>query len=203
MHFNFNPPSVSHQNPKINPNFTDTLLHSQIVWCNPNMFTKQKVITPYGAGTVSCIRDETTVIVVPCDWLMAAGQKPKYYLNPKDVKPFYDIDSDVMCSFGRGTVKLIRPADGMYVVLLNNWHLANGKSPTLYLNESSLSKPVEAQPESGSAEVNFTAKRLAMALDAKNAAADFFKKSEWYNARALYVESLNILQVHYLLLCSS
>ncbi len=160
------------------------------------MFANQKVITPYGVATVTCVRDENTIIAVPCNWLMAAGQKPTYHLNPKDVKPFYAVDSDVICSFGRGTIKSIRPADGIYVVLLDNWQLANGQSPTLYLNETSLSKPIqEAQQESSAVEPGFTAKRLAMALDAKNAAADFFKKSEWYNARALYVESLNILQV--------
>lgn len=167
------------------------------------MFVNQKVSTPYGVGVITVIRDEG-LVVVPSDWIMAGGQKPTFYLNEKDVNPYFAVASAVSCAFGSGVVSSIRSSDGIYVVNLDNWKLADGKSPTLYLNESALSKPSVKISDKTPVKSDYTAKRIALSVEAKNRAAEFFKKSEWYNARSQYVESLNILQVNemlYDLLC--
>ncbi len=156
-------------------------------------FVNQKVTTPYGVGKVSEVR-HGDVVVVPNEWQMACGQKPTFYLNPKDVAPFYNVGSAIHCAFGNGTVISVRSTDGIYIVQLDHWKLADGKSPTLYLNESALSVPsvVSAPTKSKS---TYTAECIAKCLNAKNEAADLFKKSELFMARSKYLEAVEVLQV--------
>ena len=45
--------------------------------------------------------------------------------------------------WGIGKVQSFREADGLYTVLLDNWKLAQGQSPTLYLGADSLKKVVQ------------------------------------------------------------
>jgi hypothetical protein len=157
-------------------------------------FVNQTVITPYGEGKISQIR-ENDVVVIPTKWLMACGQKPTFYLNVKDVKPYFGIGDSIECSFGKGSVSSIRNCDGIYVILLDNWKLATGTSPTLFLNESSLSKPAKLVEEVTVKKSNYTAECLAKSQVAKDEAAAFFKKSELFNARSKYLESVESLQV--------
>lgn len=159
-----------------------------------NLFVSQKVLTPYGVGKISELRSED-VIVIPSEWQMACGQKPTFYLNVKDVKPFYNINSSIRCSFGNGKVVSIRTTDGIYVVQLDTWQLADGKSPTLYLNEASIEIPAAPKPVEVAKKSSYTADCLAKCLKAKNDAADFFKKSELFNARSKYLEAVEVLQV--------
>jgi hypothetical protein len=156
-------------------------------------FENQSVVTPYGNGIISQVR-ANDLVVIPIGWLMACGQKPTFYLNVKDVKPFYNIGDSIECSFGKGSISSIRSSDGIYVIVLDNWKLATGSSPTLYLNELSL-KHVQNFEESTMKKSNYTAECLVKSQVAKDEAAAFFKKSELFNARSKYLESVESLQV--------
>ncbi len=158
------------------------------------MFLNQSVITPYGVGKVQGLRTDD-VVVIPTNWFMAGGQTPTFYLNNKDVKPYYDVGTFIQCSFGVGTVSSIRAIDGIYVVVLNNWSLADGKSPTLYLNEAAISKHVLKDVEKVEKKSNYAAECLLKSQVAKDMAADFFKKSEMFSARSKYLEAVEVLQV--------
>jgi hypothetical protein len=112
-------------------------------------------------------------------------------MNPKDVKPYYNIDDEVQCSFGLGKVVSIRDSDGIYVVTLNNWKLANNKSPTLYLNEASLSQP---KPKTSASKVTF-ASVYSTALSVKDAAKDLYVAKKFYDAKIKYTEAIQVLRV--------
>ena len=56
--------------------------------------------------------------------------------------PIAAIGDSITCAFGTGRVIEFRPHDKIYVVKLYNWHLAQGQSPTLFLNDSSLKQAV-------------------------------------------------------------
>jgi hypothetical protein len=45
---------------------------------------------------------------------------------------------EVNTVWGAGKVQRFRQSDGLYVVLLDNWKLAQGQSPTLYLGADSM-----------------------------------------------------------------
>lgn len=156
------------------------------------MFVGQTVRTPYGLGTISEIR-ATDIIVIPLHWIMAGGQKPTFYMNNKDVKPLYAVGSSVHCSFGSGVVNGIRK-DGIYIVHLTNWKLADGKSPTLYLNENALSTPSVAAPAAVK-DSSVVEEYLAKSMAAKQEAADYFKNGDNENARMKYLLAVEQLQV--------
>lgn len=124
----------------------------------PQMFQGQHVSTPYGPGVIKEIRylehNEAEsndvhsnskidkVIINPLNWKMAGGQLPTMYMNSRDVKPLYPIGCVVKTSFGKGIVVKIR-TDGIYVVHLEDWVLANNAVPVLYLNQQSISLIIE------------------------------------------------------------
>jgi hypothetical protein len=159
------------------------------------VFLKQTVNTPYGRGYVKQI-NASHVIVEPLDWLLANNQKPIFYMNPKDVKPFYNIGDKVTCSFGRGSVNSIRDEDGIYVITLNNWALADGKSPTLYLNEQSFQKDVESTIETKPAKPEITFESVyKQALSLKDQGKDLYMLKKYAEARVKYLEGLEIMRV--------
>jgi hypothetical protein len=154
----------------------------------------QTVRTPYGLGKVLKLEDDGRQIVVePLTWTMANNQKPTFYMNPADVKPFYGVNDDIECAFGKGVVQSIRDLDGIYIVTLTNWQLADGKSPTLYLNESSLSKPkkVELKPPS----VNCFENLYKLALSAKESAKNAYLAQDFVQANYHYANAVEILRV--------
>lgn len=51
----------------------------------------------------------------------------------------FQVGDKVTCNFGNGEILEIR-TDGVYVVTLFNWFMADGKSPKLYLQESAIKK---------------------------------------------------------------
>lgn len=102
-------------------------------------FAGQKVSTPYGEGIVREKRD-THVVVTPTNWLLNGNQPPLFFLNPRDVTPDLRVGDEVECIYGKGSIIEIRSADNIHVVSLSNWLLANGRSPTLYLNHTQLKR---------------------------------------------------------------
>lgn len=153
-------------------------------------FVGQQVLTPYGKGVINRIR-ECDVVVIPTGWQMADGQKPTFFLNTKDVTAEYKVDDAVETPFGTGTITGVRYEDGVYIVRLKDWQLADGKSPTLYLNQSSISKPV--QTEATPTPNNFTI-YLEKALVAKQEATSAFKKGDLEKARTKYLDALGLIQ---------
>lgn len=93
----------------------------------------QIVSTPYGPGTVIETRKDH-IVVEPSTGTMAMGQKPTFYMNRADVRGVVSPEDKVQTIFGRGEVQGVRD-DGVIVVLLDHWKLANGTSPVLYLQD--------------------------------------------------------------------
>ena len=111
------------------------------------------VSTIFGTGIISTIRSDGIHIVHLFNWELANGCKPVLYMNPsaltKSAGPTDLVVGDkVKCSFGRGFVKSIRH-DGIIIVGLDNWNLANNSKPTLYLNPAFVSKAVVPVPVGG------------------------------------------------------
>lgn len=103
-----------------------------------------KVQNNFGTGEILEIRDDGIYVVTLTNWYMADGKSPKLYLQESAIKKIPSSSSiktgdKVACNFGTGHVQDVR-ADGVYVVTLTNWFMADGKSPTLYLQESALTK---------------------------------------------------------------
>lgn len=111
------------------------------------------VSTIFGPGKISTIRSDGIHIVNLFNWELANGCKPVLYMNPsalsKSAGPTDLIVGDkVKCAFGQGFVKSIRH-DGIIIVGLDNWNLANNSKPTLYLNPAFVSKAVIPVPAGG------------------------------------------------------
>lgn len=153
------------------------------------VFVKQTVITPYGKGIVEQVT-EGKITVRPSNWLLANDQQPIFYMNPKDVKPFFNVGDQIKCAFGFGVIDSIRDGDGIYVATLTNWALADGKSPTLYLNEQALTKEVaekEKKPEKKLIGFNDV---YPQSLQIKDTAKDLFQEKRYTEAKIKYLEAL-------------
>lgn len=159
------------------------------------MFVNQTVVTPYGVGKVLEVKADGKIVVQPTNWFLANNQTPTFYMNPNDVKPFYALNEKVVCSFGVGTIIDCRDVDGIYVVTLDNWKLANDKSPTLYLNEQSLKKYTKGSTES-KAESNFSfAVIYKRAIADKEAAKDLYVAQKFMEAKWRYSRAVEVLRV--------
>ena len=104
-------------------------------------FIGELVSTPYGTGKVLDIRGVHTVIE-PLTWRMDRDQKPTFFINSTDAAPLYKVGDLVSTVYGDGRIESIRENDAVYVILLDHWKLAQGQSPTLYLQGQSLSRRV-------------------------------------------------------------
>lgn len=66
------------------------------------------------------------------------------YLQPETVKlsqtPGFNEGDEVMTVYGQGFIEKKRAQQGDYIVKLRHWALAQGQSPTLYLQEAALVK---------------------------------------------------------------
>ena len=104
----------------------------------------------FGAGVLKGIREDGAHIVTLNNWALANGKSPVLYLNRASITSIdaapsssgyvsdIQVGQQVRCSFGVGVLKGIRE-DGAHIVTLDNWALANGKSPVLFLNRASVS----------------------------------------------------------------
>jgi hypothetical protein len=66
----------------------------------------------------------------------------KFKLEEEDApsKPVFKAGDAVNTVWGSGQVQSLRESDGLYIVLLDNWRLAQGQSPTLYLGADAMTK---------------------------------------------------------------
>jgi hypothetical protein len=107
------------------------------------VFVGQLLSTPYGVGKIVEKR-ANDLVIVPTTWELAYGQKPTFYMRETEVKPFFKVNDPVKTAYGTGKIDAIREEDGVYIVTLDCWALAQGQSPTLYLQGETLA-PREAQ----------------------------------------------------------
>ena len=104
------------------------------------------VSTVWGSGKVQSFRESDGLYVVLLDdWKLAQGQSPTLYLGADSMKEIKSIDvfvegDAVNTVWGTGKVQQFRESDNMFIVLLDNWKLAQGQSPTLYLGADSMKK---------------------------------------------------------------
>jgi tetratricopeptide (TPR) repeat protein len=154
------------------------------------MFAGQKVLTPYGESTVLDVsRGDEITVCEPNQWKLATSRPPTYYLNRKDVRPYFAVGDQISCAWGRGLVQEIR-SDAVYVITLENWKLADGKSPTLYLQESALSKVL---PKKDKKKKNTLEESLKKAIALKGDAGKLFSAGKYTEAREKYFESLTAM----------
>lgn len=162
---------------------------------NKIFFIDQEVSTPYGPGRVIGLRGpmgKDQVIVEPSTWTLAAGQRPKFYMNPSDVTPKLLIGDEITSGYGKGKIEEIRE-DGIYIVSLVDWVLANKKSPKAYLSASSISK---FQPKSQQETFNASfAAANARAMQSKEQGSLHYKAQEFMQAKLKYGEAMGIMQV--------
>eukprot|EP01036_Dinobryon_divergens_P029630 gene29630-38753_t len=109
----------------------------------PNVAVGLTVSCAFGTGKIEEYRPADKIYVIKLfNWKLAQGQSPTLYLNESSFtveKPLIAVGETVSCAFGTGKIEQYRPDDKIYVVTLFNWQLAQGQSPTLYLNDSSFS----------------------------------------------------------------
>ena len=108
------------------------------------------VSTVYGVGFILEIRENDFVVKL-MNWKLAQGQSPTLYLAKESLKKVtlktVELDTkivskgdNVVTVYGDGFVESVRKDKSDYVVKLNNWKLAQGQSPTLYLAKQALTK---------------------------------------------------------------
>lgn len=163
------------------------------------VFLKQTVTTPYGEGVVQEIRStDDRIVIRPLHWSLANNQTPTFYMNSADVHPLYKPGTPIKCSFGNGVIDSIREIDGIYIISLTNWSLADGKSPKLYLNESSFSKAESQQNNTagGKSQISFQdAHERSMLTKAQ--AKEYFQGKKFTDAKIKYLETLEIMRVSF------
>lgn len=145
------------------------------------------VLTPYGEGTVVSSQTNGIVVVTPKHWQLAGNQVPTYYLNRKDVTPKYKKGDAVTTAYGAGKITNIR-TDGMYIVALTNWKLAQSQNPLIYMRDSGFLPPPKEE------EFDFFATCLSKANEAKAKAGGFFKQGQIEQAKEHYLLCLKAIQ---------
>jgi hypothetical protein len=78
----------------------------------------------------------------PLHWVLAQKCVPVFNLNVEGMKKVSLVKgTEVRCNYGgKGVINEVREVAGVkhYVVTLKNWQLAQGQSPTLYLDPQSV-----------------------------------------------------------------
>lgn len=102
------------------------------------------VKTTYGPAQMMKVRADNVHIARPINWKLANSTTATLYLQPEAIelthtKGFNEGD-EVMTVYGQGYIQAKREVEGDLVVLLRNWALAQGQSPTCYLQASACVK---------------------------------------------------------------
>ena len=111
----------------------------------PGALPGSTVKTFCGSAQIKQIRSTDAVhIARPINWKLANDSTATLYLAPEAVQltqtaGFHEGD-EVMTVYGQGFIESKREIQGDYVVKLRHWALAQGQSPTCYLQPSSLVK---------------------------------------------------------------
>ena len=101
-------------------------------------FVGEIVHTPYGEGVVVEKRQQGFLVVRPTKWNLAYGQKATFFIHQRDTQPAYKTGDLVKTAYGTGYISQTRARDGMYIIHLNEWVLANGIRPVIFTKGSHL-----------------------------------------------------------------
>eukprot|EP01039_Chlorochromonas_danica_P000541 gene541-582_t len=108
----------------------------------PGALPRTTVSTTYGHAQLQKIRYDNVHIAKPLNWKLANDTSATLYLQPDGVKlqqtAGFNEGDEVMTVYGQGYIYKKREND--LVVKLRDWKLAQGQSPTLYLNLSAVVK---------------------------------------------------------------
>lgn len=103
----------------------------------PLFVVGQEVKTIYGRGYIESVRlDKGDYVVKLFGWKLAQKQSPTLYLAHDSIQALFSVYEPVSTVYGKGFVQSVRAKD--FVVKLDGWKLADGKSPTLYLAGDSM-----------------------------------------------------------------
>lgn len=160
----------------------------------------QKVKTPYGTAIVEKIdirtndRAEKYLVYVarPTSWKLANNLAPRFYLNPNDVKPFFQVGDEITTVFGAGKIINHRDEDNIYIVQLDNWKLATGKSPTLYLNQDAIAHAIKKEKINEQFSFDVLYKK---ATEAKEKAKTLYQEKKFFEAKVEYAKALEVIKV--------
>lgn len=164
--------------------------------------------TPYGR----CVVQETRpkLVCIPVAWELAeySASQPRFYLNDESISQIqYKVGDRVWSQYG-GEGEIIEVREQHFVVTLKNWQLADGKSPTQYLQYSAIiplenrvkvenvknkaaSSAVEQSEEKKKAKELREGIDMAAALKVK--AAKLFKGESYGDARQGYLDALELM----------
>jgi hypothetical protein len=110
----------------------------------PGAFPNTTVLTTYGPARIESIRSDNVHIAKPINWKLANNSVATLYLQPDGIQlhqtPAFHGDDEVMTVYGQGFVEKKREETNDLVIKLRDWKLAQGQSPTLYLNYASAVK---------------------------------------------------------------
>jgi tetratricopeptide (TPR) repeat protein len=160
------------------------------------------VNTPYGECTVTSVRegsDEVTrkVLCTPTKWQLAdySSSQPRFYLSPKDVVKRLLSPGDAIISTYGGKGKIVETRPLHYVVTLNNWIMADGKSPMCYLQHNAVKLDTIEQEKETEKKLKLAKCRdlLDLTVNCKETAAILFKKKDYDGAKKSYLEALGTL----------
>ena len=109
---------------------------------DPTLNVGDLVVSMYGQGRITAIRD-SDVVVVPTEWSLANDCRPTFYLSRASVTkiPGFAIGTVVRTVFGLGTLRAVR-GDGTHVVEAQ-WTLADGHPVVAFVT------PTSVQPQEG------------------------------------------------------
>ena len=164
--------------------------------------------TAYGrAKIISRSRSSDGKVMFKCtpvSWVLAQGCRPTFFLNQESISPALLREGDcVKCQYG-GVGRIVEVREDDYVVSLDNWKLAQGQSPKLYLSLAALKLwtelDIQEEEQSKGAQEKRERERLAhwresliRAAAVKNAGGDLYKKKSYEEARSKYQEALAVL----------
>ena len=169
------------------------------------------VETPYGRCVV---RDQAAgqnkLLCTPITWQLAeySSSQPKFYMNEESISPVKYAAGDLVWSQYGGEGKVERVTESHLVVTLKNWQLADGKSPTQYLQneavvplsdhdfvEKTKMDVVKEKEKNDPKKKRDTELRegIDKAVALKNEAASHFKKSDFSNAQKSYLQALEFM----------
>eukprot|EP01038_Epipyxis_sp_PR26KG_P013738 gene13738-18427_t len=119
-------------------------LQKESIRAIPGAFPGTTVKTVFGPARVEKIRGDGVHIAKPINWKLANDTAATLYLQPDslslDQSPSFEEGDEVMTVYGQGFVFKKRDEQKDLVVKLRDWKLAQGQSPTLYLNPSACVK---------------------------------------------------------------
>ncbi len=175
------------------------------------------VETPYGRCVIRRGEEEGTkgslannVLCQPTTWQLAeySSTQPKFYMNRESISAVkYSVGDAVWSQYG-GEGKIVKITATHYVVTLSKWKLADGKSPTCYLQGEAITPLADRefaekikQEALDEAERNTPEKKreaeirkgIDKAVSLKNDAASCFKKENYQDAQKTYLTALETM----------